>query len=612
LKRKEFYIIATGFFFVTLFLYWPATSSAQPAKKYPQNYFRWPLDIKPDIVANMGELRNNHWHMGLDVRTNQRENLPVYAAAAGYISKIRIEKFGFGRCIFITHPNGFTTLYGHLNNYFPALEEYVTRQQYNQKTWAIELDFPQDKFPVTKGQFIAWSGSTGGSQGPHVHFEIRDTKTGVCLNPMLFGVPLKDNVPPSFLKLAMYDRSGSIYEQTTQFFPLKNTDNGYVVAKSPVIKTGSNKVSFAIQAFDRLSGTKNENGFYSAQLFVDEKPVIGFTLDSIGYDKTRYLNAHIDYKYHFNGGPFFQHLSQLPGEHSGVYHPVSGDGVIDLPDMDIHIVRIEINDTYGNTSQLRFSVQYDNTLKKQGKFSSAAQKFLPGNVNVLERPDFEMYLPETCLYDTLTSFYNRTNSITSNAVSAMYQVNDPSVPVQGELTVRIKPDKAIPSPLKDKIVIQRSYRSSADVRKAEWNGDWLTARFGDFGDFQAFTDTEAPLLNEIGSGDTVDLSGSKKIIFQPRDNFDVIKSFRAELDGKWLRFTNDKGRLYVYIFDERCRYGVHELKVTVEDLVGNITTRTWWFKKYAYKASSKKSVKKKSSTGKKAATAKKKTATKKK
>lgn len=611
MEKKKFYAAFYNIVFIAILMYWPVASSAQVIKKYPQNYFRWPLDIKPDIVANMGELRNNHWHMGLDIRTNQRENLPVYAAAAGYISKIRIERSGFGRAIFITHPNGFTTLYGHLNAFFPALEEYVTQQQYSQQTWAIELDFSRDKFPVTKGQFIAYSGSTGASQGPHVHFEIRDTKTGVCLNPMLFGMPLQDNVRPSLSKLAMYDRSGSIYEEVTRFYPLKNTDNGYAIAGTPVIKAGSRRLSFAIQAFDRISGSKNENGIYSAELFFDESPVINFILDSIGYDKTRYLNAHIDYKYHFNGGPFFQHLSRLPGEHSGVYHPLSGDGTIDLPDKELHSVRIEIRDPYQNVSQLRFSIQYDSTAGKQEKFYSAAQKFLPGTVNVLERPDFEMYLPEASLYDTLTSFYNRTNSASANAVSAIHQVNDPSVPVMGELTVRIKPDRIIPESLKDKIVIQRSYRSSEDVRKAEWNGEWLTAKFGDFGDYQAFTDTQSPVISGLGEGDTLDLSGTKRIVLQPRDNFGVIKNFRAELDGKWLRFTNDKGRLYIYIFDEHCRYGIHELKVTAEDLVGNTTTKTWWFKKYAYKAPVKKKTAHKGGKSSKKSTIKKKTTRKK-
>jgi murein DD-endopeptidase MepM/ murein hydrolase activator NlpD len=577
-------------------MYLHVAAPAQTVNPYPQNYFRWPLNIKPEIVANLGELRQNHWHMGLDIRTNQKENLPVYAAAAGYISKIRIERSGFGQCIWITHPNGFTTLYAHLNDFYPALDQYVTQQQYQKESWAVQLEFPKEKFPVSKGQLIAYSGNTGGSQGPHLHFEIRDTETEECLNPLLFGFPLPDNVKPSLLKLALYDRSGSIYEQTTKFFPLRNTDSGYTILKTPVIKTGLNKLSFAIQAFDRLSNSKNEDGIFSAQLFFDGQPVTGFAFDSISYTETGYLNAHIDYKYRFNGGPYFQHLSQLPGDRSGVYHPVSGSGVIELADSEAHSVRIEVRDAYRNMSQLNFFIQYKDSLAKPLTSLSQAQPFIPNYVNILEKPGFEMYLPETCLYDTLHSYYNRNNVFSADAVSAVHQVNDPSVPVQDELTVRIKPDKAIGEDLKNKIVIQRNYRSDRDVRKAAWEGEWMSAKFGDFGYFQAFADVEAPTLNGLGSVDTVNLSAVGRIVFTPSDNFG-IKSFRAELDGKWLRFTNDKGRNWIYIFDEHCPYGVHELKVSIEDLVGNTTIKSWWFKKYPYTAASKKkTVKKKGNT----------------
>jgi hypothetical protein len=184
----------------------------------------------------------------------------------------------------------------------------------------------------------------------------------------------------------------------------------------------------------------------------------------------------------------------------------------------------------------------------------------------------------------------------------MHQVNDPSVPVHGEMTVRIKPDRTIPAAWRDKIIIQRSYRNDNSVHKAEWNGEWLTAGFNEFGNFQAFIDNEPPVLNELGKGDTVDLSRTVRIVFQPRDNFDVIKNFRAELDGKWLRFTNDKGRSFIYNFDEHCPNGVHELKVATEDVAGNITTKAWIFKKYPYKASAKRKTSKKYSTNKKAKT----------
>jgi len=587
---------------VFIFLVSGFVSSQTP--QYPKGYFRWPLNLKPEIVANLGELRNNHWHMGLDIRTAQKENQLVYAAASGYIAKIRIEPFGFGRAVYINHPNGLTTLYAHLNDFNPVLEKFVEEQQYKQQTWAIDLEFTPQQFPVSKGSFIAYSGNTGGSQGPHIHFEIRDTKTDKCLNPLLFGMPLQDNVPPTIVKLAMYDRSFGLYEQTPKFFALKKMGTDYTIAEMPVLKTGLNKISFAIQVYDRISGSNNQDGIFSAKLFLDDKAVAGFEIDSISYDETGYMNAHIDFRYKHNGGPYLQHVSQLPGDYGPVYRQYSGDGIVYLPDTNIHSVRIEVKDAYQNSSALNFSVQHDGGYDKLQTHSAVHPHFSPGYVNVLEKPGFEVYMPEDCLYDTIPALYYTINKKSPGSLSAVHSFNDPAIPVHGSFTVRVKPTEELPGKWYDKVVLQREYGNKRNARKANVQNGFLVADFDDFGNFQAFLDLEPPSINELGRGDTINLSAATRIVFQPKDNF-AVKNFRAELDGQWLRFTNDKGRSYIYKFDEHCPDGVHELKVTVEDIVGNTTTKTWWFKKYPYTPPPKKKVVKKTSGKKKIRTSKK-------
>lgn len=550
-------------------------AQVQPGNNKVQQYFQWPLQATPGIAANFGELRPNHYHMGLDCRTEKKQNLPVLAAADGYIAKVKIEPYGFGRCIYINHPNGLTTLYAHLNDFNPELEKYITEQQYKANSWRFFADIPPTLFPVKKGQLIAYSGNTGGSQGPHLHFEIRDTKSDKVLNPLLFGFPLTDNVPPTIIRLAMYDRCISTYEQSPKFFTLKKTIAGYTVTP-PLIVANTDKVSFAISAVDKYNGSENPNGIYSASLFDNETPILAFRLDSIDYDETRYLNAHIDYRLRSSGGPFVQHLSQLPGYPNGIYHPINGDGVIRLDDDSLHKIRIEVKDAAGNSSMLRFDVKRGFPLVHAAVPDSAARyaqnEFRPGYINIFENNKISLVLPENSLYDSIRFQYRELAPATGYTI---YQLHNGNVPVHGYFPIKI--NASIPADLSNKVVMYRYWNNNKDYAKAVPENGWYKARFREFGYFQLMIDTVPPTVTPLGFKDNMNCSKLKQIAFVILDNTEEIKRFTALLDGQWIRFSNDKGRKFEYIFDEHCAPGAHELKIIATDQVDNTTEKIYHF-----------------------------------
>ncbi len=549
-----------------------------PPKNYPQNYFTYPVEATVSLSANFGALRPNHFHMGLDCKTDKVQNKKVLAAADGYIAKVKIESWGFGRAIYINHPNGLTTLYAHLNEFYPKLETYIKVQQYKLKSWAVYIDVPENLFLVTQGMFIANSGNTGGSQGPHLHFEIRDTKTDKTLNPLLFGFAVPDTIAPDVLRLAVYNRNISTYEQAPKIYPLKKVKGIYVTNPALII-ANTNKVSFGISAFDRSSGSSNRNGIYQTILYQNELPVTGFEIDNIGYDETRYLNAHIDYKLRSSDGPFVQHLSKLPGYNNSIYNTTYGDGIITLDDDSIYTFKLEVKDANGNTSLVRFEMKKDSTYKEGSKNSSASffqpHEFHPGFINVFENNTISFYLPKNCLYDSMRFTYKE---IIPAQGYPIYQLHKTTVSLHCYFPITIKATSGFP----DKMIMHRFANGKDDYKKAMpvtygKESGWFKASFREFGSFRLMIDTMPPTITPIGFKNGMNCSKQSRIVFVVKDNTEEIKKFTATLDGNWLRFSNDKGSRFIYDFDEMCPAGEHELKIVAEDQVGNINEKIYKF-----------------------------------
>lgn len=540
---------------------------AQPSSvSYPKGYFRNPVTIPMSLSGNFGELRSNHYHMGLDIRTNRRENLPVVAAAEGYIAKVKIEPGGFGRAIYINHPNGYTTLYAHLNNFSTQLEAYIKRRQYELESWNIYIDIPPEAFPVKKGDFIAYSGNTGGSQAPHLHFEIRKTATDVNVNPLLFGFSLADNVKPRITRLAVYDRTRSVYDQAPKVYSLKYA-GGLYATTSPVIAVTTPQISFGISATDNHTGSTNANGIFQSMLTVDGKNIVSFAMDNISYNDTRYLNAHIDFRTRILGGYYIQQLSELPGNINTIYQKLNGDGVIDISDGEIHNISITVKDANGNTSKLNTKVRY--AAPERVPAEGNGKLFQPLMIDGFEAPSCEFFIGEKCLYDAAHINYAEFASADPAGVSHVHQVGAAHIPLHEPFLIRIRLEDSLTEEHKSRTVVQWKSGSRTSVQKPEWQNGWAAARFRDFGNFQLVVDTTAPVIVPIGFSDGTDLSKASRIAFTIRDNLGQFKKVRTELNGRWLRFTNDKGRTFIYRFDEKCPRGLHELKITAEDEAGN-------------------------------------------
>lgn len=519
------------------------------AQQYP-----WPVGTAPALTANFGELRANHYHMGIDARTLQRENLPIYSVDDGYIARVKIEPWGFGRAIYINHDNGVTSLYAHLNDFYPELEQWITEQQYLAESWELDIQIPSTMFRVKRKQLIANSGNTGGSMGPHLHFELRDTKTEVVLNPLLHGMSVQDKIAPDIIRLAVYNRNASTYDQTPRYIPLKRTAQGYVADNFTV---AFDKVSFGITSYDRYTGSTNQNGIYSAQLLHNGKEQTRFEMDSISYDHTRYLNAHIDYRTKLAGGPYIQHLSRLPGHFKSVYK--GGDGVIDLSDGEWHSIQIKVADPVGNVSNLTFKIKST----ASGKVAAGKNMFQPGQVNIFENEDVRFYLKENDIYDSFDFKYTKVNG----ANGVVYQLHTGLVPVQNYFTINIRNTTILDT---GKVIMHYYYGSRKRYAKAVYKDGWYSAAFRELGNYMLIYDTTPPVISAVSKT-------TSRIVFTITDNTETLKNFRATINGKWARFSYDKGKNFVYKIDKNVKQGENELLITVEDMAGNQSSKSFSF-----------------------------------
>jgi hypothetical protein len=548
-------------------------SAQESTANYPQDYFRNPLDIPIFLAGNFGECRPGHFHSGVDIKTQGKENLVVRAAGDGYISRIKMEKGGFGHGLYITHPNGYTTLYAHLNNFAPAIQKYVHNQQYDKKKWDVDLQLSPSQFPVKKGQQIAWSGNTGASSAPHLHFEIRNTKTEHPLNPQLFGFSIIDNMPPVPAEVAFY--SDSFYEggkldvtlakRGAEYKPVRTDDAAFTVTKDTVtIPAGLTGVGINVD--DYMDGSDNTITFLTAKLYLDGELQTQVTLDDIGYDETRYINAYADYKTKQLERKWVQCLFKLKNNRLGrIFTKLNDhDGWVNLTS-GIHKLSIVITDNKDNAATISMFLKPEPAAAAVREYECTP--FRAGQVNELNDPNIAFSLDERQLYEDVCFTFQKSPA-TADAYSDKYRLHQPYIPLHHYFDLQIKPNKPIPFDLRNKMVLMYSDNKTEDGKAAaSVDQGWYKASVRNFGTYWLAADVEPPTIKSLQKNGAI-LTKAKQITFEARDAMTSVKTFSGYIDGKWVCFEQH-GNKFFYKFDEYCPKGKHELVFKVEDENGN-------------------------------------------
>jgi hypothetical protein len=539
--------------------------------QYPQNYFRYPLDLPPTTAGCFGELRSNHFHSGLDFKTEQRTGFPVHAAAEGYVSRLRIQFGGFGRAVYITHPNGYTTVYGHLEKLAPELAKVVHDYQYAHQTWEADILLLPAQQPVSKGQVFAWSGNAGASAGPHVHFEIRDTKTEQTINPQLFGLSIPDKVKPAITALYAYHLNGDPFSEKTtkEFFKVAGAAGNYHLYKTSTIAL-SGELGFGISTTDMNSTSMNKNGVYSIQLKVDDKLVYTFAVERFAFDQTHAINAHIDYPAFLMSGREVQKSFILPGNKISVYPQAVNRGIVTFNDDALHDIEYIVKDVAGNTSTLKFKVKSKTPTEKPLKEKPPGILFKYNQPNEFSFDQVKIIIPEGNLYDDLYFNY-AVLPRRPGAYSATYRIHNRFTPIHDSYELWIKPDASIGRFADKAVVVNTATGSEGGI----YQNGYIKATCKNFGDFCLKVDTVGPHIEPINISDGKNMARAAKVSFRMSDNLSGIKSYNGMIDGHWVLMEWDyKTKILSFIFDDTIKPGKHVFSLAVADNKDNITQYT--------------------------------------
>jgi len=564
-----------NFFISIIFIGLSVTLLAQ--KDYPQDYFISPINSPIILAGTFGELRGNHFHSGIDIKTEGRINMPVLASADGYISRIKVSPYGFGKALYLRHPNGYTTVYAHLQSFDAEIEEFLKVEQKRSRSNAVDLFPNASQFSFTQGEQIALSGNTGGSGGPHLHFEVRSTATEKIINPLLFGLTVVDNIHPELKDLQIYLFSNGEVQGQEQRSLLNEGNGNYRLSGNGIVEVQSD-LALGIHAIDLLNGASNRNGVYELKLFVNDDLHYHFQMETYAFSETRYINSHIDYALKDCCRRVLHKLYIEPNNQLSVYPQGNKGDLISFDRDTIVQIRIEAADYKGNKSNLGFKLDYKLKQGLEGDSENTPlEKWAFQKAHPYEKQGLSLNFRAGSFYRDIY-FEHEVLEPTRVFLSDVHRIGSTAIPLQKyyDLGISIKYLNPKWDP-KKLCIVGVNGSKIVDYEGGAYALGVVRTRTRNFGDFAIAIDTIAPSIRAVNFVSGESLAGKSILLIEIKDDLSGIEEYNAWINDQWwpLYYDAKMKRLILSLEDLPAEVSKHSLRLVVEDDKKNQSVENW-------------------------------------
>ena len=531
-----------------------------------------PFDFPILLSGSFGELRSNHFHSGIDFKTQGAEGKAIHAVQGGYVARIAVSPWGYGNALYLAHPDGTTTVYGHLQRFNARIAAYLKEQQYAQERFQVDLSLTPDQIPVEAGEVVAWSGNTGSSGGPHLHFEVRDTESEEVLDPLERYIDqVTDTRPPSIQGLLVVPMPG------------KGVVNGSARKLKPALVTAKNgkqqvqgrieawgEIGLAVRANDYMDHTTNVYGVRVIRLSVDSTEIFHSDLDRFAFSETRYLNSLVDYEEWQTNHAFYMRSFVEPGNRLR-FLEAEERGILRIDEPRTYQVLYTLADLAGNTTHLSFQIEGKPQAIPQPD-TTGVEWFHWQSENRFGAKGIRLTIPRWNLYNDVAFRYSVKRD--SNALAATHRLHDKPVALhqRARLSLFLQHDTLAD---KRQYGVVRLQKGRATWIGGTYRKGWIDAEIRELGEYTLRQDTQPPRITPLRPKQG---GATRRLQFRLTDNLSGVERYRGEIDGHYALFEMDAKSVITYRFDpDRLARGKHQLKLTVVDACGNEAVHTETF-----------------------------------